>query len=145
MKALRAFLYVLVFVIGVGVGGAAIYFYPQLLGLSKTEAQTQANTDQIISEVGKLIELPTDERPTVATVSDAEKLKAQPFFSKAKNGDTVLIYTNSKRAILYRADENRIIEVGAVNINQATPSAEASPTPSPISSPIPSTSPEPVL
>ena len=103
--------------------------YPQLLGLSKGQAQVQAETDTLVSEVGKLIALPSDEKPTIATVSDVEKVKEQAFFKNAKNGDKVLIYTNAKKAILYRPDEKRIIEVGAVNINQQAPDTSTSPTP----------------
>ena len=51
--------------------------YPQLLGLSKGQAQVQAETDTLVSEVGKLIALPSDEKPTIATVSDVEKVKEQ--------------------------------------------------------------------
>jgi hypothetical protein len=62
------------------------------------------------------MELPTDEEPTVATVIDAQKLKNQPFFAKAKNGDKVLLYTNARKAILYDPKENKIIEVAPINI-----------------------------
>lgn len=114
------------------IGAGSIYFlakmYPQYLGLPKGNALVQSEIDSLISEVGKLIELPVDEKPTVATVSDAEKVRSQAFFAKAANGDKVLIYTNAKKAILYRPSEKRIIEVGAVNINQQ-PQASGSPAP----------------
>ena len=68
--------------------------------------------------MGKLLALPSDEKPTVATITDVEKLKEQVFFKNAMNNDKVLIYTKAKKAILYRPSENKIVEVGAVNINQ---------------------------
>lgn len=108
-----------------GVTAYGVKQYPQVLGLSKGSAQVQAEVDALAAEVGKLIDLPQDEKPTVATVTDIEKVKEQPFFKNAKNGDKVLIYTNAKKAILYRPEEKRIIEVGAVNINQAAPTPEA--------------------
>lgn len=67
--------------------------------------------------VGKLILLPTDETPTIATVSDPEKLKDQSFFSRAQYGDKVLIYTKSAKAILWRPETGQIIEVSTININ----------------------------
>lgn len=115
----------------VGVLGAAYVAKqkPEVLGLSKGAAQVQAETDALVAEVGKLIDLPKDEKPTVATVTDIDKVKDQPFFKNAKNGDKVLIYTNAKKAILYRPSEKRIIEVGAVNLNQESPSPSPSSTP----------------
>ena len=63
-----------------------------------------------------MIVLPEDEIPTVATVSDPEKLKEQPFFSDAKKGDKVLIYANAKKAILYDPMANKIVTVAPINI-----------------------------
>lgn len=91
---------------------------PEVLGLSKGTQSAQEDVKKLLIEVGKLITLPQGEDPTVATVTDIEKVKEQPFFKNAKNGDRVIIYTNAKKAILYRPSEKRIIEVGAVNINQ---------------------------
>src|SRR5947209_2486908 len=56
------------------------------------QAQSQQEVKKILAEVGKLIDLPSGEDPTLATVTDADKLKDQPFFKNAKNGDKVLIY-----------------------------------------------------
>lgn len=110
-----------VLLVAVGAGGASyvVRQKPEVLGLSKGVAQVQAETDALVTEIGKLIALPSDEKPTVASITDIDKLKDQAFFKNAKNGDKVLIYTNAKKAILYRPEEKRIIDVGAVNINQA--------------------------
>lgn len=114
-----------------GIGGTVLTARqkPEFLGLAKGSAQVQAEVDTLVEEVRKLIELPTDEKPTVATITDVEKLKEQSFFKNAKNGDKVLVYTGARKAILYRPDEKRLIEVGAVNINRATtdPSATLEP------------------
>jgi len=129
--------------------GAAVIFglakqKPEFLGLPKDAAQVQAEVDVLVAEVDRLIALPTDEKPTVATITDVDKLKDQNFFKNAVNGDKVLIYTNARKAILYRPSENRIIEVGAVNISQASPgpspATEVQPT-EPVTSPQPSAAP----
>ncbi len=70
----------------------------------------------IIDEVGKLIVLPEDEKPVIATVADPEKLKGQLFFAKAKVGDRVLIYPNAAKAILYDPVAKKILEVAPLNI-----------------------------
>ncbi len=123
--------YVLILALGVGGGIYASQQKPEWFGLSKGAAAAQAEVDSLVAQVGKLIALPTDEKPTVATVTDATKVKDQPFFVNAKNEDKVLIYQKAQKAILFRPSENRIIEVGAVNINnqavQASPGSSASP------------------
>ncbi len=114
----------------IGITAYIIRQKPGLLGLSKGASQVQAEQNKLIAEVGKLIALPADEKPTIAVVNDKDKVKDQAFFANAENGDQVLIYTNAKKAILYRPSTNKIIEVGAVNINQE-PIPSESPTPTP--------------
>jgi len=70
---------------------------------------------KIIAAVGKLIVLPTDETPTIAVVTDPSKLQDQPFFSDAKQGDDVLIYTKSGKAILYDPTINKVIGMAPIN------------------------------
>jgi hypothetical protein len=110
------------------------YFYNQYQGVQKLlqspSASADAQVKQLITEVGKLMILPTAEQPTIATVSDVTKLVDQPFFANAKNGDKVLIYTQSKKAILYRESINKIIEVAPVNIGSNSPAISPMVTPS---------------
>lgn len=72
--------------------------------------------DEIKESVGKLMVLPENEVPTYATVNDLEPLKGNLFFEKARLGDKVLVYSKNGKAILYRPSENKIIEVGPLNI-----------------------------
>ncbi len=105
------------------------YSYRQKYLAVKADPQkvTQETVDLLLAEVGQLIALPEGETPTVATVSDPEKLKDQPFFAKAKVGDKVLIYTNARKAILYSPTDHKIIEVAPISIgdNQAPAPAPA--------------------
>lgn len=90
------------------------------LGIYNNEfSQTQNENKEIgdiIAEVSKLIILPNDEKPTIATVSDPKVLKDQPFFSKAKVGDKVLIYTKAQKAILYDPVANKIVNIAPINL-----------------------------
>ena len=61
--------------------------------------------------------LPSDELPTIATVSDPEALQNQSFFIDAKKGDKVLIYSNARKAILYDPIANKIITIAPVNLS----------------------------
>lgn len=103
-----------------------VYFYIQYKKAAERLANpglfAQEETSTIIASVGKLMMLPADETPTVANINDKDKLANQPFFTRAQNGDKVLIYTNAKKAILYRQSINKIIEVAPINIG-ATASA----------------------
>lgn len=88
----------------------------------------QEEVKKLVSEVGKFIDLPTGENPTVATITDITKLKDQPFFARAKNGDKVLIYTNARKAILYDPQAKKVIDIAPINIGSQSAQA-ASPTP----------------
>jgi hypothetical protein len=83
----------------------------------KTAAQNQA--DDLTAKVGKLIILPTDDTPTLATVKDSQKLKNQEFFARAKDGDKILYYPKSSRAVLYRPSLNKVVEYSKVNLNNS--------------------------
>ena len=108
---------VLLFVALVIVSAAAAYLYWQVTELKKNpQAVAQQESQRIIDKVSKLIVLPTEEVPTIATVSDPELLKDQPFFDQAEKGDQLLIYTNAKKAILYSPSANKIVNVAPINI-----------------------------
>jgi hypothetical protein len=55
-----------------------------------------------------------DEQPTLASVTDKSKLSDQPFFQKAENGDKILIFVQSRKAILYRPSIKKIIDVAPI-------------------------------
>lgn len=81
------------------------------------EAEQVKEFQKTLKLISRLIILPENEQPTLATVSDASKLKDQPFFANAKTGDKVLIYANSKKAILYNPETDKIVEVSSLNLS----------------------------
>lgn len=102
-------------IIFVGVLGAGVYFFWQYQRVIKNpEIITKQETAWILEKVNKLIDLPQDETPTIATILDKDKLKDQDFFKKAENGDKLIVYMNAKKAVLYRPNINKIIEVAPV-------------------------------
>lgn len=108
----------------------AAYFYVQYSNLKADPAkESQAEAQRLAMQVGKLMVLPTGEQPTIATVTDVEKLNDQPFFAKAKNGDKVLIFTGAKKAILFDPVANKIIEVAPINIGDSTKAKQVAPKP----------------
>lgn len=99
----------------------AIYFYVQYNHIKNNPNSIAiAQTSQVVREVGKLMNLPANEIPTIATVNNKAKLANQPFFKNAQNGDKLLIYTNAKEAILYRPSTNKIINVGPIVLNNGS-------------------------
>jgi hypothetical protein len=83
----------------------------------------QQQQQQLIDKIGKITVLPSGEAPTLATVTDVTKLKDQPFFANAQNGDKVLIYTQAKQAFLYRPSTNKLINIAPVNLGSGQPQA----------------------
>jgi hypothetical protein len=89
---------------------------PAVVAQPVSTGSTSAPTavEEITRRIGRLMPLPVGEEPTLATVSDITVLKDQPFFRNAKNGDFVLMYAKAKRAILYDAIGDRILEVAPI-------------------------------
>lgn len=98
--------------------GTATYLMSKQLNNLKANPQElgQEELKDVLEKVGKIMVLPADEQPTLATVTDLEPLKDQPFFANAKIGDKVLLYTNARKAILYDPVANKIVEVAPINI-----------------------------
>lgn len=93
--------------------------YQQSQKLLKNPQQAARQEIQTtVAKLSQLMVLPKDETPTIATVTDRNKLKEQPFFAKAQNGDKVLLYIKAKKAILFREKDNKIIEVAPINIQK---------------------------
>lgn len=124
-----------------------VYFYSKYQTSEKLLRQypllLQDDPKAIIRLVGQLIDLPQDEEPILATVTDVDQVKNQAFFAKAKNGDKVLIYNKAQKAILYDPVANKILEVGPL-INPPSPTVlpetqEQTSSPSATLSPTPST------
>jgi len=86
-----------------------------VVGTRHKAPSQQQQMQQLVAQVDKLIELPTGENPTVATVTDQAAVRNQPFFVQAKTGDKVLLYTGHHYAYLYRPSSNKLINVGPIN------------------------------
>jgi uncharacterized protein YneF (UPF0154 family) len=128
-------LFIILFLAAVAAGGAGYYYYQKYTAaqqlLSNPNLAVERETNDLVMQVGRLMVLPGDETPAVATVTDAEKLKEQEFFKNAENGYKVLIYTNAKKAILYDPVRNIIVNVSPVNLAGDAQAPAVTPSPSP--------------
>ena len=95
-----------------------IFFYNEYQELKNdpTVAAKQ-ETAILVEDVNKLMILPTGEDPTVATVTDKDKLSSQAFFKDAQNGDKLLAYTIAQKAILYRPSVKKIINIAPFSLD----------------------------
>lgn len=119
INSLTIILIVVAFIIGGAAAGGYSYYQNQQRAKDPQKA-AQEEGKKLIEKVGKLIELPQGEEPTIATITDKERLKDQPFFQRAENEDKVLIFTQAKKAVLYRPGLNKVIEVAPINIGTAS-------------------------
>lgn len=77
-----------------------------------------AQLKQVTGEVSKVMFLPQDETPTLATVSNVSKLKSQAVFANAQNGDKVLVYAKAQKVIVYRPSAHKIVDVGPLILDK---------------------------
>ena len=111
-------IYFLLVLVLIALGSAGYFWFEASAFKKDPQKSAQLETQKLLAKVSTLIVLPEDETPTVATVTDPDKIKNQAFFAKAKIGDKVLIYTSAKKAILYDPVANKIVEVAPINIGE---------------------------
>ncbi len=116
-----------------GLAGTSFMFYKRVKELTANPQKVgQEENQKIIDAVGKLVLLPAGETPTIATVTDPNKLKAQQaFFARSAAGDKVLIYTQALKAIMYRPSDNKIVEIAPLVIGNPNASVNPAPTQNP--------------
>lgn len=109
----------------------------ELSDLKRSKTYTnnpKAEIQDLLKEISRSMELPSTVEPSLATVSDASKLKNQVLFTNAQNGDKLLIFADVKKAILYRPSTKKIIDVALLSApatqsaTQQTPVSAASKT-----------------
>ena len=91
------------------------YFYKKYDSIKNSNKLGLDETNSTVAAVSKLIVLPNNENPALSTVADLSNLPENPIFAKAKNGDKILVYAQSKKAILYDPIQNKIVDVAPLN------------------------------
>ncbi len=115
----------LIVLAAISAGGYLLYQTFQSRSITTDPTNSQEEVRRLVEVVGKLIDLPLGEEPSVATITDIENLKSKPFFKNAKNGDKVLIYMNAQEAILFDPVASKVLDVASLNIGtiSATPTS----------------------
>lgn len=98
------------------------YYFKQYQELKTTSSKTpEQRNEELIAKINKVYELPKDETPVVAVVSDETKFKQEyPVFTTAKKDDTLLLYEKAGQAILFRESENRVIGTASFAVRKGS-------------------------
>jgi hypothetical protein len=128
MSPKRSFSSLILIIFLLAACGLAYFYYHKYTEISiDPNAETQKQVQDVVARVGKLIELPPSETPTLAMVTNAEAMKDQQFFADAQDGDQLLAFMQSGEAILYRPSTNKIIKVAPIVINSGATNAPQAP------------------
>lgn len=104
--------------IGGGYGGFRYWQYtmsPE--GIFQKEAkQYESDWNAMMKNAGEQINLPKDEVPVLATVTDKSALDKQKFFANAQEGDKIIMYKKHKIAYLYRPSVGKVITKATLNL-----------------------------
>jgi uncharacterized protein YpuA (DUF1002 family) len=126
IKGLLALLVIVLAVLVVVLDGKRRSAEARLNELMVQSGQNVANAEQnkerareIVTKVKQHFNLPDEDgEPTVAAIVDVEQLRKQnAFYSKAENGDYLIVTTT--RAVLYDPEGDRILDVAPVQLQKA--------------------------
>lgn len=120
----KVFLVIVVIVLSLG---AAFYFWNDAQNAKSqtpeaVAAKNQEESERVIGNLDKILLTESEDAPTVARIEDPavlQKANAE-FYKNAQSGDYLVLYPN--RAIIYRENENYIINVAPIiNTSEITP------------------------
>lgn len=124
-------LLVLLVLTGSGFGWSFYKYYKvkkELAIASSIEGQREVakkENDALIKKVKRLMILPENEEPVIATVTDKDALaKEQPFYQEAHNGDRVIAYMTARKAIIYDPINDKIVNAGPIYVQSGSSTPE---------------------
>jgi hypothetical protein len=86
---------------------------------SSNQKRMEEIEKDILDKVGKHVEIPSDPKPVILTILDADKLKKDnPFYEKTENGDQLIV--TQKWAVLYSPKRDKIYGASSVTPEQAS-------------------------
>jgi len=97
---------IIVVIVAIGFILGGIYKNQMAQKQKKRVAEEQA----VVDKISKLLRLP-NETPIFMTVFNEKDFQNNDLFRAVKTGDKILVYLNSKQAIIYRPSTNQVIEV----------------------------------
>ncbi len=90
---------------------------PDAAGIAAGGLDTTSD-EAVLQAVSELMILPDEPEPIIALVADAARLQAeQAFYRGAENGDMLLVFPQSRQAVIYRPSSNKIVNVGPLIVD----------------------------
>jgi hypothetical protein len=74
---------------------------------------------RLTRKVGRLMRLP-QEAAFLITVQNSDQLQNHAFLQGVQDGDQVLIFPQARKVVIYREEENLIINAGPIEVAEAT-------------------------
>ena len=112
-KRISAILILIIIVVG------GYMVYQKYFNLTPAE-KAQKELATAVVAVSKHMLLPEGDQPVLATVTDAKTLMSQQaFFNGAVNGDELLLFPRSLKAVLYSPSRNIIVNTGPIQQSSA--------------------------
>ena len=91
----------------------------EIMQLSSLNGQTDLRNkqvEQLVAKAGKHVILP-EEQPVVVNIENARAMaQEEPFYKDARDNDKVLVFAKEKKALIYRPDEDIIVNMGPVYV-----------------------------
>lgn len=122
----RMYALALLSIIVLGAGGYFGYKYYQSKQASPEAQAAQADAEKktVLDKLAKLMVLPEGD-PVLFKVNDQDTMrKQQAFFKDTMNGDVLLVFQASSKAIIYRPSTNMVVNVGPINFDQTKDTKE---------------------
>lgn len=102
--------------------GASAFFFLKYVEASKDPKADQKKT---LESIASVIALPNEE-PTSFNIADKSKLSNQALAGRVENGDTLFVYAQAKKLIIYRPSTKKVVDLLRIDSSaQVTPPAEA--------------------
>jgi hypothetical protein len=78
-----------------------------------------ANVDKILANLKEHMVLPENETPVIVPVKEADQMdQSQSFYQGIQDGDYLVIFSEAKKAIIYRYTEDKIVNISTVFITK---------------------------
>lgn len=104
----------------------------RLIGLAESQGGDITVARQLLDtmrKVERFTKLPDGETPIFATIDDVTKLKSQPAFKDAINGDLILLYEKSQWVYIYRPSLDKLVSQGPFALPSPSPEPQRVPPP----------------